>query len=290
MRDSYSPGHGRQQMTPEAEADRRAFRCIGRQSGCSPLPSISPCSAHQRFALPCLCVLDSRHNCFARSHQSSLPTPKTRRCPDSLPSRPVQIYYASQPYTTIYAHIRARPRQSSPPSAGSRLARGPHQPVCCHHPHPHRHPPQLAAGPRAACLSRTAPEQARSTRSRNFLGSTMTLERLPGPFVFPPRSSGRRSSSTKAEAPRVNVAVAAASAQRPGLVTRNSEYPTSPTQAARPKPRHIAHKSSSAIPTLSTLAIPREPNLSATKTTMSASGAASGSTAADLLRQAMMQR
>jgi len=123
--------------------------------------------------------------------------------------------------------------------------------------------------------------------------ATMTLE---GPFQFPPPSTRSRQSSKSSKSsihvapPRVDVSVAAASAQRPGLVARiNSEYPTSPDRP-KPKPRHFAHKSSSAIPTLSTLAIPREPNLSASKTTMSASGAGSGSTAADLLRQAMMQR
>lgn len=84
---------------------------------------------------------------------------------------------------------------------------------------------------------------------------------------------------------------------RPRLVTQKSG--SSPSSPTRPKPRRsVLSKSSSAVPTLSTLSIPRaaasavpadlrRPPTASGGNMTTANGA---STAADLLRQAMMQR
>lgn len=66
---------------------------------------------------------------------------------------------------------------------------------------------------------------------------------------------------------------------RPGLVSRAS---ASSTKASRPRHLHAHSKSSSLIPTLSTL--------THWQPTMASSNAGTSSGAADLLRQAMMQR
>ncbi|KAF2828746.1 hypothetical protein CC86DRAFT_465490 [Ophiobolus disseminans] len=77
--------------------------------------------------------------------------------------------------------------------------------------------------------------------------------------------------------------------KRPGLVSRASE---SSTRTIRP--RHLSSKSQSAVPTLSNLSV-RNSALptylkSPTKSKMATSAGANQSGAADLLRQAMMQR
>ncbi|KAL6705757.1 Serine/threonine-protein kinase [Coniothyrium glycines] len=76
--------------------------------------------------------------------------------------------------------------------------------------------------------------------------------------------------------------------QRPGLVSRASELPTKTT---RPAPRHhLRVKSSSVIPTLSTLNVGNTPNTRHSPTMASSNNGQPSSGAADLLRQAMMQR
>ncbi|CAO2647762.1 Nn.00g086840.m01.CDS01 [Neocucurbitaria sp. VM-36] len=72
--------------------------------------------------------------------------------------------------------------------------------------------------------------------------------------------------------------------KRPGLVSRASE---SSTKTIRPR-HHLRIKSSSVIPTLSTLNVGTTP--SSRSPTMTTSTGAASSGAADLLRQAMMQR
>ncbi|KAF2244037.1 hypothetical protein BU26DRAFT_569046 [Trematosphaeria pertusa] len=113
---------------------------------------------------------------------------------------------------------------------------------------------------------------------------------------FPPPSASLRSTFAHANihplALHHSASAAAADGRpkRPALVTRASE--NSPSSPARPRPRprrSVLSKSSSAVPTLSTTSIPRAlPTYWLPSTMTTATGA--GSTAADLLRQAMMQR
>jgi hypothetical protein len=74
--------------------------------------------------------------------------------------------------------------------------------------------------------------------------------------------------------------------QRPGLVSRASE---TSTKTIRPR-HHLRNKSSSVVPTLSTLNVGTAPSTRQSKpknTTMAAHNTGTSSGAADLLRQAM---
>ncbi|KAL5388484.1 Serine/threonine-protein kinase [Paraphaeosphaeria sporulosa] len=79
---------------------------------------------------------------------------------------------------------------------------------------------------------------------------------------------------------------------RPALVSRATGIPVPPSPT-RPRPRRSVHKSSkstSAVPTLSSFAIPRALPTYWLPTMTNSTGGASSQTAADLLRQVAMQR
>jgi hypothetical protein len=96
----------------------------------------------------------------------------------------------------------------------------------------------------------------------------------------PSRASLRETSKIPTKGP-----VADARPQRPGLVSRASD---SSTKTIRPR-HHLRNKSSSVVPTLSTANIDKAHSTRHSPTMAShADGKSSG--AADLLRQAMMQR
>jgi len=110
-------------------------------------------------------------------------------------------------------------------------------------------------------------------------------------FTFPARPRPQTASDADPRALQHNTTIAPPSAvdgrpKRPGLVSRASE---SSTRTIRP--RHISSKSQTTLPTLSSLSVAnsalptywRSPK-------MATSNGANQSGAADLLRQAMMQR
>ena len=108
----------------------------------------------------------------------------------------------------------------------------------------------------------------------------------PSSYTFPARPS-RTSLRETTNISSQSAAAVDARPQRPGLVSRTSE---ASTKTIRPGPRHhLRVKSSSVIPTLSTLNVGNTPNTRQSPTMTSSSGQTS-SGAADLLRQAMMQR
>lgn len=96
------------------------------------------------------------------------------------------------------------------------------------------------------------------------------------------RPSSLREASASNAPPKNAVADAHPSHSRPGLVSRASA--SSPKGTTRPRHLHTHSKSSSVIPTLSTLT-----HWQPTKSMATSNGGASAG-AADLLRQAMMQR
>ena len=109
-------------------------------------------------------------------------------------------------------------------------------------------------------------------------------------FTFPARPQTANASDPRASRQETTnispTATADGRPKRPGLVSRASE---SSTRTIRP--RHLSSKSQSAVPTLSNLSV-RNSALptywQSHKMTTSTGGNSSG--AADLLRQAMMQR
>lgn len=107
----------------------------------------------------------------------------------------------------------------------------------------------------------------------------------PSAFCFTlPASPSRTSLRATTTIPSPSTAVDARP-NRPGLVSRASE---SSTKTIRPR-HHLRIKSSSVIPTLSTLNVDKVPTTRPSPTMASTQGGNS-SGAADLLRQAMMQR
>jgi hypothetical protein len=110
-------------------------------------------------------------------------------------------------------------------------------------------------------------------------------------FKFPARLSTSTTDSDSGASFRSTTAIppsasADARPKRPGLKSRNSE--SSSTRTIRP--RHVSQKSSSAIPTLSNLNV-RNSTLPTYWTAHKMNPSTGGSSgAADLLRQAMMQR
>jgi protein-serine/threonine kinase len=100
-----------------------------------------------------------------------------------------------------------------------------------------------------------------------------------------PSSPSRRSLRETDKIPPKSPAVDAPNKQRPGLVSRASE-----TSTKTIKPRHhLRNKSSSVVPTLSTLNVGTQPKTRPSPT-MATHTAGASSGAADLLRQAMMQQ
>lgn len=113
-------------------------------------------------------------------------------------------------------------------------------------------------------------------------------------FTFPPAKLQRPQTASAADtqslAPNTTISTTAAvhGPRRPGLPKRASE---SSTRTIR-RPKHLSSKSQHIIPTISNLSVPNsaQPSyLKSTKMSTSSNGANS-SGAADLLRQAMMQR
>ena len=112
-----------------------------------------------------------------------------------------------------------------------------------------------------------------------------SLSTSPASLTFSDSSSSRAASLRETTKIPSKGPVADARPSRPGLVSRASE---SSTKTIRPR-HHLRNKSSSVVPTLSTANIDKAHSTRQSPTMAShADGKTSG--AADLLRQAMMQR
>ncbi|KAJ4377643.1 Serine/threonine-protein kinase [Neocucurbitaria cava] len=120
--------------------------------------------------------------------------------------------------------------------------------------------------------------------SRPEPGGLVTSLSTSSPSSYPFADSFSRASLRDTSIISSQSAAVDARLKRPGLVSRASE---SSTKTIRPR-HHLRIKSSSVIPTLSTLNVGTTPSSRSPTMTTSTGGTSSG--AADLLRQAMMQR
>ncbi|KAF1842471.1 uncharacterized protein K460DRAFT_185857 [Cucurbitaria berberidis CBS 394.84] len=122
------------------------------------------------------------------------------------------------------------------------------------------------------------------SESRGVVTSLSTSSPAPSTSPFADTLSRARLLRETNTIPSKSTAVDARPSNRPGLVSRASE---SSTKTIRPR-HHLRIKSSSVIPTLSTPHVGTTP--SSRSPTMTSSTGATSSGAADLLRQAMLQR